>query len=127
MKIHENFDMETVDYDVCVLTVRKNLELRLSIFTYFYFSSIIIIYSQLAGVIEMNEYAAPISLCTENEWAEGSKFTVTGWGLKSVCIMIEQQQSSETTISTLGRFLAGHFILNLTGLYTLYSPDHNPG
>ena len=45
MKIHENFDMETVDYDVCVLTVRKNLELRLSIFTYFYFSSIIIIYS----------------------------------------------------------------------------------
>ena len=35
MKIHENFDMETVDYDVCVLTVRKNLELRLSIFTYF--------------------------------------------------------------------------------------------
>ena len=30
MKIHENFDMETVDYDVCVLTVRKNLELRLS-------------------------------------------------------------------------------------------------
>lgn len=48
----------------------------------------IIIYSQLAGVIEMNEYAAPISLCTENEWAEGSKFTVTGWGLKSVCIMI---------------------------------------
>ena len=44
MKIHENFDMETVDYDVCVLTVRKNLELRLSIFTYFYFSSIIIIY-----------------------------------------------------------------------------------
>jgi len=57
MKIHENFDMETVDYDVCVLT--------------------------LAGVIEMNEYAAPISLCTENEWAEGSKFTVTGWGLKS--------------------------------------------
>ena len=25
MKIHENFDMETVDYDVCVLTVRKNL------------------------------------------------------------------------------------------------------
>ena len=45
MKIHENFDMETVDYDVCVLTVRKNLELRLSIFTYSYFSSIIIIYS----------------------------------------------------------------------------------
>ena len=45
MKIHENFDMETVDYDVCVLTVRKNLEHRLSIFTYFYFSSIIIIYS----------------------------------------------------------------------------------
>ena len=32
----------------------------------------------------MNEYAAPISLCTENEWAEGSKFTVTGWGLKNV-------------------------------------------
>ena len=44
MKIHENFDMETVDYDVCVLTVRKNLELRLSIFTYSYFSSIIIYY-----------------------------------------------------------------------------------
>ena len=35
MKIHENFDMETVDYDVCVLTVRKNVELRLSIFTLF--------------------------------------------------------------------------------------------
>ena len=48
----------------------------------------------------MNEYAAPISLCIENEWAEGSKFTVTGWGLKSVCIMIEQELSSETTIST---------------------------
>ena len=85
MKIHENFNMETVDYDVCVLTVRKNLELRLSIFTYL---CSFIFYSQLAGVIEMNEYAAPISLCTENEWAEGSKFTVTGWGLKSVCIMI---------------------------------------
>ena len=65
----------------------------------------------------MNEYAAPISLCTENEWAEGSKFTVTGWGLKSVCIMIEQELSSETTISTLERFLSSHFILNLTGLY----------
>ena len=103
------------------------VQVYLHTFTFLCSCISIIIYSQLAGVIEMNEYAAPISLCTENEWAEGSKFTVTGWGLKSVCIMIEQQQSSETTISTLGRFLAGHFILNLTGLYTLYNPDHNPG
>jgi len=57
MKMHENFDMDTIDYDVCILT--------------------------LAGTIEMNEYAAPIPLCTENEWSEGTKFTVTGWGLKS--------------------------------------------
>ena len=43
----------------------------------------------------MNEYAAPISLCTENEWAEGSKFTVTGWGLKSVCIMINDRTGAQ--------------------------------
>ena len=58
----------------------------------------------------MNEYAAPISLCTENEWAEGSKFTVTGWGLKSVCIMIEQELSSETTISTRRIFLSNQIV-----------------
>ena len=46
----------------------------------------------------MNEYAAPISLCTENEWAEGSKFTVTGWGLKSVCIMIRRIFSSNQIV-----------------------------
>jgi len=56
LKIHENYDPNTIDYDICVLT--------------------------LTQVIEMNEYAAPVTISTQTEWTEGTTFTVSGWGLK---------------------------------------------
>ena len=36
----------------------------------------------------MNEYAAPVSLSIQTEWTEGTTFTVSGWGLKHVRILI---------------------------------------
>ena len=39
---------------------------------------------QLTEDIEMNEYAAPVSLSVQTEWTEGTIFTVSGWGLKHV-------------------------------------------
>ena len=43
---------------------------------------------QLTQVIEMNEYAAPVTISTQTEWTEGTTFTVSGWGLKHVRMFI---------------------------------------